>query len=323
MGTSNNSQDPVTKVGCSSDFLTVFHIGYYQDTTDDPTGGRPGHFQSLEIVPSQAVPCCNLVAVTGGEVLGDVEFSDSLITIEKILKEEDILKANDERLVKLSLERLLSLKLSVSDLFNTNITCILYNDVRTKFSAKSSIGKLCRRLLFKCQDLCRSDPEFDGELPDVTDISEDEGLEPQAKKKDFRSLFCRRSNIVAQMGCGASLPSSHTFSVNDIASSTIVCEDTDVPVNITDAPVSITDTVDSMFDGLGTATTTPPPKRRRGRPAKPVSPLIYAAGHSVELTPPPPVSPATPPRKARGRPRKNKSPQVLQKRGRGRPRKNV
>ena len=60
------------------------------------------------------MPCCNLVAVTGGEVLGDVEFSDSLITIEKILKEEDILKANDERLVKLSLERLLSLKLSVS-----------------------------------------------------------------------------------------------------------------------------------------------------------------------------------------------------------------
>ena len=190
-------------------------------------------------------------------------------------------------------------------------------------SAKSSTGKLCRRLLYKCQDLCRSDPEFDGELPDVTDISEDEGFEPQAKKKDFRSLFCRRSNIVAQMGYGASLPSSHTFSVNAVASSTIVSEETDMPVNISDAPVIITDTVDSMFGGLETVPTTPPPKRGRGRARKAVSPLINAAGHSVELTPPPPVSPATPPRKARGRPRKNKSPQVLQKRGRGRPRKNV
>ena len=49
--------------------------------------------------------------------------------------------------------------------------------------------------------------------------------------------------------------------MNAIASSTIVCEEIDVPVNIIDAPLVITDSVDSMCDGFGTVTIIPPPKR--------------------------------------------------------------
>ena len=46
------------------------------------------------------------------------------------------------------------------------------------------------------QNLCRNDPEFDDEdLPDVTDVSDDETLPVTNKKKRFKSCLRRRLDV--------------------------------------------------------------------------------------------------------------------------------
>ena len=56
--------------------------------------------------------------------------------------------------------------------------------------------------------MCRNDPEFDDEeLPDFTDVSDEESIDQHKKKKNFRSLFTknpmRSSTIIREMGEGS------------------------------------------------------------------------------------------------------------------------
>ena len=57
--------------------------------------------------------------------------------------------------------------------------------------------------------MCRTDPEFDDELPNVTVVAEDEDEATMVpKKKSFRSLFSgrRESIVIAQSGAATSIP---------------------------------------------------------------------------------------------------------------------
>ena len=58
VGTSNNAKNPFTVIG-EDQSRTVFHVGLYQDTTDQNVYPRRcGHYQRLEIIPGKSVPCC-------------------------------------------------------------------------------------------------------------------------------------------------------------------------------------------------------------------------------------------------------------------------
>ena len=54
------SKNPFTVIG-EDQSRTVFHVGLYQDTTDQTVyPRRSGHYQSLEIIPGKSVPCCRI-----------------------------------------------------------------------------------------------------------------------------------------------------------------------------------------------------------------------------------------------------------------------
>ena len=79
--------------------------------------------------------------------------------------------------------------ISVDQLFNTNICQILYTDIRNIFSVETSQGKKCRRLLRHYQSVCQAEPDFNGDLPDVTLVDEDEFQTSQEQSRNFRNLF--------------------------------------------------------------------------------------------------------------------------------------
>jgi hypothetical protein len=112
VGTSNNDKDPFTTIGNKEGRNVVFHLGYYQDQSDE--GGRAGHYQSLELIPMKAVPCCTIPAAI--DTVND--------SIEVRENDEDKV-ANDGNMVKLSLKNLTCV--SSNDLFCSNILSILYN----------------------------------------------------------------------------------------------------------------------------------------------------------------------------------------------------
>ena len=63
VGTSNTTKSPVTKLCDEEKSRTVFHVGYYQDTTDrNDRPRRAGHYPSLAVVPGVDVHCCSIVA---------------------------------------------------------------------------------------------------------------------------------------------------------------------------------------------------------------------------------------------------------------------
>ena len=58
VGTSNNRISPVTMIGREEN-QTVFHIGYTQDTTDQPGAyKRGGHYQGLRTKDEANGECC-------------------------------------------------------------------------------------------------------------------------------------------------------------------------------------------------------------------------------------------------------------------------
>ena len=66
VGTSNNERNPVSKYGRFDEERPIFHIGYYQDTTDhhdEAASTRAGHYQSLEAIPGHSLPCCGVNTV--------------------------------------------------------------------------------------------------------------------------------------------------------------------------------------------------------------------------------------------------------------------
>ena len=89
-GTSNNSQTPVTKLCDECPNRRVFHVGYYQDTTDRDDGPRKsGHYQSLEIIPDAAVPCCGITELAPQLQCEQVDLNSE--ATEKLRSEEKIL----------------------------------------------------------------------------------------------------------------------------------------------------------------------------------------------------------------------------------------
>ena len=87
VGTSNNDQDPVTKLCDECPNRKLFHVGYFQDTSDRADlPRRLGHYQSLEIVPNSQVPCCG---ISGTEDCVDIVDE----AVEKVKSEEKILRA--------------------------------------------------------------------------------------------------------------------------------------------------------------------------------------------------------------------------------------
>ena len=199
VGTSNTTKAPVTKLCDEEKSRTVFHVGYYQDTTDrNDRPLRAGHYQSLEVVPGVDVPCCSIVA--------EVPEMDN--DLDGVKCEEKILGAfiEDRNMVKMSLQRLMNLKcVNLDTLFSTNISHILYNDLRPKYAASTLEGKLCRRLLKRYQSICINSPGFDqDDLPPITDVSEEES-EESTNPRSFRSLFSgprsyRASLLISEMG---------------------------------------------------------------------------------------------------------------------------
>ena len=92
--------------------------------------------------------------------------------------EEMVLKTflADRTMVILSLDWIYALpSVSVDELFKTNISHILYNDVRNSYGASTFEGKLCRKILRNFQNLCRKLPEIQyQDLPHITDVSDEE-----------------------------------------------------------------------------------------------------------------------------------------------------
>ena len=335
VGTSNNERNPVSKYGRFNENRPIFHIGYYQDTTDHPYEAgstRAGHYQSLEPIPGHPLSCC------GGHVQDPIPQSPPLLVIQqptperenvvsKIINEETILKVlvTQKSIVGQSLQRLIDMKneIMVDTLFETEICKILMERIRPAYDSNSDEGKKCRRLLKYFKTLCEKDPHFQNyeDLPDITDVSEPE-IEMAPPPRSYRSLFGVQNN---QSGSSMILAGSDRVEndVNDLenltelASSTIV---NSIPAKQTrpalstvfEAPVaaSIEEcSIDiSMSDLSNVSYITTPPQSTT------VEPFV---------TPPPPYVPTPPgapsssplPRSARARPDRGRG-----RRGRGRPR---
>ena len=205
VGTSNTEQAPVSKIGREDEERVVFHIGYHQDTTDNPECSNPkaGHYQSLEKVLGRAVSCCGIAAPTppSPPLITITSATPNLMDIvTKIQNEEKILQllSKEASIVGPSLQRLLDLKkdVTVDALFKTRVCQTLSEKIQTFYSSKTKEGKICRKLLRYFQDLCRRDPGFDPaeELPNITDISDSE-TEEVIPTRSFRTLFARPSNL--------------------------------------------------------------------------------------------------------------------------------
>ena len=347
VGTSNNAKDPVTILDYAENSDVVMHLGYYQDNTDGVGEKRQaGHYQSLEPIPNKAIPCCKIGpsrddavhGVANDDNDGGAVFGESVVrNDEMILTEEKILKtfSDDHKMVELSLIRLTKMCVSLDDLFSTNISCILYNEIRSKYPATSKIGKLSRKLLLRYQRLCRADPEFDDELPNVTVVAEDEDESTMVpKKKSFRSLFSgrRASIVIAQSGAPTSIPDVDISTSARARASSTVIEQLE-PQLEEDSEPEVHDYIESPvhlnFEPARRKSVQS--RKRKNKPAK--STIFDRTDSQILLTPPPPTSPVTPPRRGRGRPRIDSqlvltpppptSPATPPRRGRGRPRKAI
>ena len=320
IGTSNNSKNPFTVLG-QEDRDIVFHVGLYQDTTDVSDQGRSGHYQSLEPVPGLAVPCCNilpeLVTVSvpiDRDVTIDIQETLRQEVKEKIEIEENILRMfkNDKEMVTLSLKRIANIKdVDTEVLFKTDISNILYSDLRKLYDAGSPQGKLVRRILKRYQNLCKSDPRLRNEdLPEISDVSDD-NEEVQEPVRSFRSLFTsdrRRSVLCAGINSASDELCNVTSAPVHMASSTIVTdavpEKRKRPPPLSqvfldcleaDSRQVMASTPAPAFVRSDSLVLTPPP------PTPPTPPSVRSP--SLVLTPRSPTpSPSPPPRRKRGRP---------------------
>ena len=65
VGTSNNAQDPITKIGEKEGRNVVFYVVYIQDTNDQyGDNAREGHYQSLEPIPMKNIPCYGIIVLS-------------------------------------------------------------------------------------------------------------------------------------------------------------------------------------------------------------------------------------------------------------------
>ena len=129
----------------------------------------------------------------------------------------------------MSLDRIKEIEnISLDTLFQTELSNLLYDHVRIKYSASSLEGKLCRRILKKFQALCKSSADFvDEELPEITDVS-DEEAEQTSSVRSFRSLFrrdSRQSIYISGQARGPQCVPEFTSST-ELASSTVLVQTT-------------------------------------------------------------------------------------------------
>ena len=273
------------------------------------------------------------------DVTIDVQKTLEAEAIERIKLEEQILKMfkTDENMIKLALKRILEIKnVDTEVLFQTEISNLLYTDIRKVYSARSVAGKLCRQILKRYQELCKIDPRLrNEELPEVTDVSDDDD-EPPEPVRSFRSLFVnerRNSELFTEISSNANEISDDTAEPIHIASSTVIETNGQEKRKRKAGPPMSMVFVDSLLPSSDTLVSS----------IDMTSPPASSPAPSVVLTPPP-ATPPTPPRRKRGRPAKSpkdslasptrgkrgrpanvKSPADPQakKRGRGRPKKNI
>ena len=245
--------------------------------------------------------------------------------------EENILKVfkHDKEMVLLSLKRVLHIpNVDTEVLFETDITNILYTEMRQIFKKETIQGKLCRQILKKYQQLCLVDPRLrNEELPPISDASDDEVF--QEPVCDFGAIFTgvRRSVLCSEQNRLISTVHDETPEPDHLASSTIVeSVAASIPSIGSFSALPISPPIPTLQPAASVQ-----PRRKPGRPRKN---LTHASSASVELTPPP-VSPPIPtlqpaasvqPRRKPGRPRKNLTlassasveltPQPRRKRGR-------
>ena len=197
------------KIGREDEDRPVFHVGYHQDTTDNPDTSNPqaGHYQSLEKVPGRSVECCGIsrpppspATPTSPPLITITTASPNMMdVVVKIQNEESILNvlAKNKTVVGPSLKRLIDMKqeISVDILFETKVCQIISEKIQPEYDSKTYEGKMCRKLLLFFQSLCRNDPAFDDEeLPVITDISSDDDAgvtmdPPPPPVRSFRALF--------------------------------------------------------------------------------------------------------------------------------------
>ena len=162
------------------------------------------------------------------DVLGNVEVEEQNEDIgTKLTTEEVVLKLHlvDEEVVEGSLARILQFesKITKEHLLESEITNILYNQVREQYGVECSAGRQVRRLLKKIVSLGMNSTGVDtNELPDITIVGDDE--EEPAKKKTFGELFGTKKNqdslILARQGSkgrivsevGTIIPAPNVFS---------------------------------------------------------------------------------------------------------------
>ena len=91
MGTSNNKKDPVTVIGHIESRKVVFHIGYYQDTSDQGgVGARAGHWalpKPRTCPTDKEVPCCQVTVLDHNPAEVEVKSEASLrMTVNTIMR---------------------------------------------------------------------------------------------------------------------------------------------------------------------------------------------------------------------------------------------
>ena len=171
----------------------VFHVGYYEDA----------HFQSLEVIPSKAVPCCGIEEVNQEE-LGMEDNMGGMMMEEQNMEMEDIegklrngevilrMQLKNKDAVESSLKRIRNFesKILAKDLFKTEITQVLYEQVRELYGVETLAGRQARRILKQIVEIGRNSSEVDNDesLPDITFVAEEEDM-PVQRKKTFGALF--------------------------------------------------------------------------------------------------------------------------------------
>ena len=328
VGTSNDEKTPVTTIGEPAGGKKILHVGYYQDTSDIAVPGssayKAGHYQSLEAIGERVPRCCQ-ASTSGSFSSSALDISSSPLPenemVSKILSEEKILSLlkNDSDIVASSLNRLTELtSVSLEEIMKTKICEILFIEIRPLYSVGTAVGKKCRRLLKKYQGLCKSHPDFnDDDLPDVTDVEDEDDDTPQQPNINFRSLFTgnrRDSVIISRMAPAAVAPlESNTVPVSSstmlmgtsvgLQSELLVPSDTlSTTSDLSTSKKRKSPPMSSVFFETESLLIPPPKKRGRGRP-----PVVQVSGESsLTCVTSPPSSRASPPaRRGRGRPPKN------------------
>ena len=159
---SNNDKNPVTKFEDPSGSQVEFYLGYHQDTTDligiaQEEDIRAGHYESLKLV-EKGDTIEPVVEETDKDVDENSDSEEVDEVTELIKAEEQILHllGNNEKVVEASLKRLEQFKVTPSILLENDIGVILYTKIYPLFSSETKVGKLCKKMFKKFENIART-----------------------------------------------------------------------------------------------------------------------------------------------------------------------